>query len=82
MIAGGDIASGVFMRIWPRLLGRKLQTDGVMALNLCNGSPNLSRERGWTCHSMLGEGWFGSLFEKAPNWDGGIVSGPVLNAIY
>ena len=43
------------MRTWPRLVGWRLATDGVIALNLCSGSPNLSSESGCTCHSMFAD---------------------------
>ena len=70
------------MRTWPRLVGRRLHTEGVIAGNGCSGSPNLSSDSGCTCHSMLAEGCDGSLLAKAPSCDGGMVSGPVLNSRY
>ena len=42
------------IRTWPRLVGRRLQTDGVIAGNGWSGSPNLSRLKGCTCHSIFG----------------------------
>src|ERR1700704_238416 len=70
------------MRTDPRELGRRLHTLGVIAGKLCSGSPNLSSDSGWTCHSIFGVGWEGSLLANAPAWDGGMVSGPVRNAKY
>src|SRR5205814_7881060 len=70
------------MRTWPREVGRRLHTEGVMAGNGCNGSPNFSSESGCTCHSMLGVLCDSSDFAKAPSCDGGIVSGPVLYMRY
>ena len=70
------------MRTWPRLVGCRLHTDGVIALKSCNGSPNLSSDKGCTCHSMLADARSGSLFANAPSWEGGMVSGPVFSAKY
>ena len=44
------------MRTQPRESGRRLQTLGVMAGNVCSGSPNLSSDSGCTCHSMFAVG--------------------------
>ena len=46
MIAGASSERGVLICTRPRLLGRRLHTDGVIALNLCSGSPNcVQRQR-------------------------------------
>ena len=70
------------MRIQPRLLGRRLHTDGVIAGYWCNGSPKRSSDSGCTCHSMLADGCAGSLFANAPSCEGGMVSGPVRKSRY
>src|SRR5215471_6314640 len=81
-MAGYACGSGLVICTEPRLVGRRLQTDGVIAGNEWSGSPNLSRLKGWTCHSMFALGWAGSLLANAPSWDGGIVSGPVRKRKY
>ena len=81
-MAGACRGSAARMRTCPRLVGWRLATDGVIALNLCSGSPNLSSDSGCTCHSMFADARDGSLRAKAPSCDGGIVSGPVLNRRY
>src|SRR5687768_3289160 len=70
------------MRTHPRERGRRLHTLGVIAENVCNGSPNLSSDSGWTCHSMFAVGCVSSLRANAPSCDGGMVNGPVLNNAY
>ena len=70
-MTGGVSGSGLASRISPRLVGRRLHTDGVMASKRCNGSPNRSRDSGCTCHSMLADACSASLFANAPSWDGG-----------
>ena len=40
---GAAKGSGHLMRTWPRDVGRRLHTEGVIAGNGCSGSPNLSR---------------------------------------
>ena len=82
MIAGCAAGSGLLIRTWPRLVGCRLQTDGVIASNACSGEPNLSSDSGCTCHSKFAASWDGSLFANAPSCDGGIVSGPVLKNAY
>ena len=81
-MAGAACGSAFLIRTWPRLVGCRLQTDGVIASNLCSGEPNLSSDNGCTCHSMFACGWPGSLFANAPSCDGGIVSGPLRNSAY
>src|SRR3981081_3969140 len=68
------------MRTAPRELGRRLQTLGVIAGRLCRGSPNLSSDKGCTCHSISGVGWEGSLLANAPAWEGGGGGGAVGKA--
>ena len=43
-------SSGFAVRAWtePRLEGRRLQALMVIAGKVCSGSPNASRDRGWT----------------------------------
>ena len=55
MIAGCAAGSALLMRTWPRLVGCRLHTDGVIASNACSGEPNLSSDNGCTCHSMLAD---------------------------
>src|SRR5258706_7856743 len=81
-MAGCVCGSALLIRTCPRLVGRKLHTEGVIAGNGCNGTPNFSRDNGCTCHSMLADGCDGSLLANAPNWLGGIVSGPVRKKRY
>ncbi len=82
MIAGCAAGSALLMRTWPRLVGCRLQTDGVIASNACSGEPNLSSDNGCTCHSMFADLRPASLFANAPSCDGGIVNGPVRNSAY
>src|SRR3954470_5463883 len=70
------------MRTWPRLVGRRLQTDAVIAGKGWRGSPNLSRESGWTWNSTLAVGTVGVDFAKPPSWLGAMVRGPVRNTRY
>ena len=39
-MAGAAVGSALFRRTCPRLVGRRLHTEGVMALKVCSGSPN------------------------------------------
>src|SRR5437867_11006941 len=82
MMAGCAFGSEVLMRTWPRLVGRRLHTDGVIAGKRCSGEPNLSSDSGCTCHSMFADGCAGLLFANAPSCEGGMVSGPVRKNRY
>ena len=77
-MAGAVAGSVEVIDMLPRLEGRKLQTEGVIASYLCSGEPNASNDSGCTCHSMLADAWLESLLANAPSWEGGIVIGPVL----
>ena len=77
-MAGAVAGSVEVIDMLPRLEGRRLHTEGVIASYLCSGEPNLSSESGCTCHSIFAEAWLGSLLANAPSCDGGIVMGPVL----
>src|SRR5690349_24633537 len=70
------------MRTLPRLVGRRFATEAVQAGKGGRGSPNLSRDKGWTWYSRLALGCAGSDRVNAPSCEGAIVSGPVRNRRY
>src|SRR5687768_256188 len=82
MIAGASPACPERMRTCPRLVGFKLHTLAVNALNGCSGSPKASSDSGCTWYSMLGHGCDGSLRVKAPSCDGAMLIGPLRFQAY
>src|SRR5689334_816416 len=70
------------MRTLHGLVGRRLATDAVKAGKGCSGSPNLSRDRGWTWYSRLAVLCEGSERVNPPSCDGAMVSGPVRKNRY
>ena len=70
------------MRTLPRLVGFRLQTLAVKALNACSGSPKASSDSGCTWYWILGQGWSGELRVKAPSCDGAMLIGPVWRSAY
>src|SRR5436190_20883625 len=74
---GASSGRGVRMRTWPRLVGFRLHTLAVNALNGCSGSPKASRDSGCTWYSRSGHGLAGSLRVNAPSCDGAMLIGPL-----
>src|SRR2546423_1016476 len=79
---GASSCFGVRMRTWPRLVGFRLHTLAVKALNGCSGSPNASSDSGCTWYSRSGQGLDASLRVKAPSCDGAMLIGPLRLARY
>src|SRR5688500_9311269 len=79
---GASRGCGVRSRTWPRLVGLRLQTLAVKALNGCSGSPKASSDSGCTWYSRLGKGCDGSLRVNAPSCDGAMLIGPLRLAAY
>src|SRR5436853_7570428 len=79
---GASSAFGVRMRTWPRLVGFRLHTLAVNALNGCSGSPKASSDSGCTWYSTFGCGCDGSLRVKAPSCDGAMLIGPLRLSAY
>src|SRR5690606_22314271 len=81
-MAGASVALGDTIRTWPRLVGRRLHTEAVMAGKVCSASPNFSRDRGCTWYSRLARDCWGPERANAPSCDGAMVSGPRFQAAY
>ncbi len=74
---GGSAGSPARIRTLPRLVGLRLQTLAVNALNGCSGSPKASSESGWTWYSRFGCASPGRLLVNAPSCDGAMLIGPL-----
>src|SRR3954462_5520113 len=81
-MAGDSSKRGPRMRTLPRLVGLRLQTLAVNALNGCRGSPKASRLRGCTWYSTFGHGWSDVLRVKAPSCEGAMLMGPLRVSMY
>src|SRR5688572_6039530 len=79
---GAASGSGVRSRTCPRLVGFRLHTLAVKALNGCSGSPKASSDSGCTWYSMFGNGCDGSLRVNAPSCDGAMLIGPLRFIAY
>src|SRR6516225_1180875 len=79
---GASAGSAPRMRTLPRLVGLRLHTLAVNALNECSGSPNASSESGCTWYSRFGCASPARLFANAPSCDGAMLIGPLLDHAY
>src|SRR6185369_2169458 len=79
---GARAGSPLWMRTLPRLVGLRLHTLAVNALNGCSGSPNASSESGWTWYSRLACASPARLFANAPSCDGAMLIGPLRDHAY
>src|SRR4051812_35370335 len=70
------------MRTAPRLVGLRLHTLAVKALNGCSGSPKASSDSGCTWYWMFGCSCVASLRVKAPSCDGAMLIGPLRLTTY
>src|ERR1700741_3538144 len=79
---GASAARFERMRTAPRLVGLRLQTLAVNALNACSGWPKASSESGCTWYPRFAWARDGSLFVKAPSCDGAMLIGPLRLKAY
>ena len=76
--------SGRVVVAWtlPTEVGRRLQTETVIAGKGCSGSPSRSVDKGWTWYSRSGVSRSGPDFVNMPNWLGAIDIGPLRVSAY
>ena len=81
-MTGCAVGSGEAMSTLPRLSGRRLQTEAVIAGNGSSGWPKAGSDKGWTWYSRLGVATSSDDRAKAQSCDGAMDMGPDRKSAY